>query len=88
MGHASRGHLVDATHLSRVSRTAGWISPVLLAGGRVVATWSYTAVKRKLKIAVEPFRRLPPGTMPEVRVRAESIARTLGLDAADVKVVS
>jgi hypothetical protein len=88
MGHASRGHLVDAAHLSRVSRTAGWISPVMLAGGRVVATWSYTTVRRKLQIAVEPFRRLPPGTMVEVRVRAESIARTLGLDAADVKVVS
>jgi Winged helix DNA-binding domain len=87
-GHASRGHLVDATHLSKVSRTAGWISPVVLAGGRVVATWSYTAVKRKLQITLEPFRRLPPGTVREVRVRAESIARTLGLDAADVKVVS
>jgi hypothetical protein len=80
--------MVDATHLSRVSRTAGWISPVVLAGGRVVATWSYTAVKRKLQITVEPFGRLPPGTMPEVRVRAEAIARTLGLDAAAVKVVS
>jgi Winged helix DNA-binding domain len=88
MGHASRDHLVEAANLSKVSRTAGWISPVVLAGGRVVATWSFTAVKRSLQITVEPFRRLPPGTMPEVRVRAESIARTLGLDAADVKVVS
>jgi hypothetical protein len=60
----------------------------VLAGGRVVATWSYTVVKRKVQITVEPFRRLPPGTVREVRVRADSIARTLGLDAADVKVVS
>ena len=88
MGHASRGHLVDAAQLSKVSRTAGWISPVVLAGGRVVATWSYTNVKRTLRITVEPFRRLPIGTMTEVRARAESIVRTLGLDAVDVKVVS
>ena len=88
MGHASRGHLVDASHVSKVSRTAGWISPVVLASGRVVATWSYTAVKQTLRITVEPFRRLPAGTMPEVRARAESLARTLGLNVADVRTVS
>jgi hypothetical protein len=88
MGHAGRGHLVDASHLSKVSRTAGWISPVVLASGRVVATWSYAAVKQTLRITVEPFRRLPAGTMPEVRARADALARTLGLKAADVKTVS
>jgi winged helix DNA-binding protein len=88
MGHASRGHLVDATHLSKVSRTAGWISPVVLVGGRVAATWSYTVLKQTLRVSVEPFRRLPPGTMPLVRARVDSMARTLGLDATDVKVVS
>jgi hypothetical protein len=88
MGHASRGHLVDATYLSKVSRTAGWISPVVLVGGRVAATWSYTAVKQTLRISIEPFRRLQAGTMPQVRDRAEAIAQTLGLAAAEVKVVS
>jgi hypothetical protein len=88
MGHAGRSHLVDATHVSKVSRTAGWISPVVLVGGRVVATWSYASVKHTLRIAVEPFRRLPPAAMPQVRARADSLAQTLGLNAAEVKVVS
>jgi winged helix DNA-binding protein len=88
MGHASRIHMVDATQLSKVSRTAGWISPVVLAGGRVVATWSHTAVRRSLHVTVEPFDRLPTWTISGVRARAESIANTLGLDAAEVKVVN
>jgi Winged helix DNA-binding domain len=32
-------YLVPAEHRSDVSRTGGWISPVVLHGGRVVGTW-------------------------------------------------
>jgi hypothetical protein len=33
------GHVVPAARRSAVSRQAGWISPVVVAGGRVSGTW-------------------------------------------------
>ena len=87
MGHASRGHMVDAAQLSKVSRTAGWISPVVLVAGRVAATWSHTTVKGRLEIRVEPFRRLPQWTTLAVRTRAASLAQTMGLDEVRVTLV-
>jgi len=87
MGHSSRDHLVEPAYFSRVSRTAGWISPVVLVDGRVAATWSHEAVKQSLRVSVEPFRRLSPKVLREVSDRADSLAATLGLSRAEVKVV-
>ncbi len=87
MGHSSRNHLVEPAYFSRVSRTAGWISPVVLVDGRVAATWSHEAVKQSLRVSVEPFRRLSPKVLREVSDRADSLAATLGLSRAEVKVV-
>jgi hypothetical protein len=84
MGHANRDHLFDAVHRARVSRTAGWISAVVLVDGRVVGTWTHTVVKQTLRIAVDPLQRLPPKARPLVRDRAEELAATLGLSKAEV----
>lgn len=34
--------LLPGDHRAKVSRTAGWISPIVLAGGRIVGTWELT----------------------------------------------
>ena len=86
MGHSSRDHIVEAANLSKVSRTAGWISAVVLVNGQVAGTWTYVAPKDTLRITVEPFRRLSAKTMAEVRRRAASLAETLRLARADVRV--
>jgi winged helix DNA-binding protein len=86
MGHSSRDHLVEPAYLSRVSRTAGWISPVVVVDGRAVATWAHEVVKRSLRITIQPFTPLPPKTLPELRVKAQAIAAALGLETAEVKV--
>jgi hypothetical protein len=85
MGHSNRDHLFDATHRSKVSRVAGWISPVVLADGRVLGTWSHVAANKTLRIKVEPFKSLPVNVKTEVRVRAESIAKALDLPKTEVK---
>jgi hypothetical protein len=87
MGHASRDHLFEAIHAPKVSRTAGWISAVVLVDGRVAGTWSHAAAKETLRITIEPFRRMTSKTIAEVRRRAESLAATLGLARAEVRVV-
>jgi Winged helix DNA-binding domain len=86
MSHSSRNHIVEAANLSKVSRTAGWISAVVLVDGLVAGTWTHAAAKDALQIKVEPFRRLDAKTMAEVRLRAESLAETLGLAKAEVRV--
>jgi hypothetical protein len=86
MGHSSRDHIVEAANLSKVSRTAGWISAVVLVDGRVAGTWSHVAQKGTLKISVEPFRPLATKTMAEIRRRAESLAETLGLGRTEVRI--
>lgn len=77
MGHSSRDHLFDAAHRWKVSRVAGWISPVVLIGGRVVATWSHTIATETLRISVEPFRSLPPNAKPAMRRGLKSLHRPL-----------
>ena len=87
MGHSSRSHLVEAEHLSRVSRTAGWISAVVLVDGRATATWTHKSVKDTLLISVEPFHRLTAKTISAVRRKVEALADTLGMSRVEVRVV-
>jgi hypothetical protein len=86
MGHFSRDHIVEAANLSKVSRTAGWISAVVLVDGQAAGTWTHQVAKDTLRISVEPFRRMSARTTAQVRRRAESLAETLGLMKADVRV--
>jgi hypothetical protein len=86
LGHMNRDHLYEAIYRARVSRTAGWISAVVLVDGRVAGTWSHTTVKQTLSVRVDPFQRLGPKTLTGVRGRADSLAETLGLAKAEVRV--
>jgi hypothetical protein len=54
LAHAAKDHLVDPRFYKRVYRNQGWLSPVVLAGGRVVATWS---LKKEL-LTIEAFEGL------------------------------
>jgi hypothetical protein len=86
LGHVNRDHLFASEHRARVSRTAGWISAVVLVDGRVVATWTHVAAKRTLTVTVDPFRKLSPASLKGVRASADSLATALGLSEAAVKV--
>jgi Winged helix DNA-binding domain len=86
MGHSSRDHIVEAANLSKVSRTAGWISAVVLVDGRVAGTWTNETVRGTLRMKVDPFQRLTSKTIAGVRGRAESLAQTLGLSRAEVQI--
>jgi hypothetical protein len=86
MGHSSRDHIVGATNLAKVSRTAGWISAVVLVDGKVVGTWKHVvAADAGLRITVEPFGRLNAKTTAGVRRKAESLAEALGPVKSEVR---
>ena len=46
-------------HTARVHRPQGWISPVLLAGGRIEGVWSDDRARGRLSVRIEPFGALP-----------------------------
>src|SRR4029077_19485939 len=84
MGYASRDHLFDPVHRPKVSRTAGWISPVVLVDGVVVGTWSYVVSGKTMRVSLQPFRRLTARVRTKVRERAESLAASLGLAGVEL----
>ena len=84
MGHSNRDHLFDAAHAARVSRTAGWISAVVLLDGRVVATWTHTQSSQTLRIKVEPFHRLKPPVVSEIKQRAGELGESIGATKLEV----
>ena len=57
-------------HQAAVSRASGWISPVLLDGGRIAGTWTQEVTGGRLAIEITPFGRLRRG----VRAAAEAEA--------------
>ena len=73
MGCHPRDRIVPKEHLSRVSRTAGWISPVLLVDGEATGVWSPSRAGGGVTISIEPFGDLPA----TVRRRAAKEARRL-----------
>jgi Winged helix DNA-binding domain len=67
--------------LPRVSRTSGWISPIVLARGRAAGMWEPKRRGRRVEIRVEPFVRVN-------RRKVEAEARRLeGFYGAPVEVV-
>jgi Winged helix DNA-binding domain len=75
LGHADRDHLVDPARRPQVYRTAGWISPTLLAGGRVVGTWEHRLESDRLEVRVTPFEDLTDGpTRAALEAEAERLA--------------
>jgi len=84
LGHATRDHMFDRIHAPKVSRTAGWISAVVLVEGMVAGTWTHQVNKNTMRIAVQPFGRLSSKVTAEVRVRAGELARALDQSKAEV----
>ncbi|HEY6707735.1 MAG TPA: winged helix DNA-binding domain-containing protein, partial [Actinomycetota bacterium] len=77
-------YVVTATHQAerlmpgpfkaRVYRPQGWLSPVLLVGGRMEGVWRQEARGRRLVVTIEPFAGPPPA---RVRRAAEAEAERL-----------
>jgi Winged helix DNA-binding domain len=88
MGHAKRDHLFDREHGPKVSRTAGWISPVILVDGRVEGVWAYSLTKNRMKAELRPFAALKSRTIAEAKARAEAIAVAMGVTLESVKPAS
>jgi hypothetical protein len=76
--------VLRAEHQARVYRRQGWLSPVLLADGRILGVWRHERTARRLSVQIEPFA--DPGAAVRVGAEAQAarLAAYLGVDELDV----
>jgi hypothetical protein len=82
LSHRDKSHLVDAVHYKRVYRKAGWLSPVVLVGGRVAGVWSHLRRGSRLDLTVDFFKRDSRSLREAVEARAADLGRFFGVSSA------
>jgi len=80
VGAGLRGQLIPAAHLSRVSRTAGWISPVVLIDGQVAGVWTSARDGKRLRITIDPFGAPGARLRSAIAAAAGQVAKVQGID--------
>jgi uncharacterized protein YcaQ len=71
-------HLLPGPFKDRIYRPQGWLSPVLLVGGRMDGTWRQEATGGRLRVTIEPFTRLPAWARRGAEAEAERLAAWTG----------
>lgn len=71
LAHADSSQFLDHRHRPAIYRQAGWISPVILRQGRVVATWTHKRVpgpkgKGEWQVTVTPLEKLYKKELPAI----------------------
>lgn len=78
VGAGLREQLLPPAHLKRVSRTAGWISPVVLVDGRAAGVWDSRRSGSRLTITVDMFERPGAALRSRLARAAEPVAQAMG----------
>ena len=71
-------HLLPGEFRSRIYRTQGWISPVLLVNGRMEGTWAYKIDGARLEVALMPLATHPAWVRRAAAEEAERLAEFFG----------
>jgi hypothetical protein len=77
LGHADKTPLINPDNYKRVYRNQGWISPIALLNGEVVAIWSHTRRAKTLSIEIEPLRPVPRKICSLIEEEATSLGAFL-----------
>ncbi|MGV9821850.1 winged helix DNA-binding domain-containing protein [Nocardia xishanensis] len=74
--------LLSKAHRARVSRTAGWIAPIVVVDGRIAGTWE----REGAEVVVSMFDGAP---LPKnIDAAVERVAKAAGLDTEAVRVAA
>ena len=85
MSHADKGWTVPAEgERPLIWRKAAMVSAVVLARGRVVATWTQKKRAKRLEISLHPLRGWTKRLEPGLRREAAAVAEHQGIDRAEV----
>jgi len=78
LAHAVKDHLVEPRFYKRVYRNQGWLSPVVIVGGRVVAVWFLEEHAKSFVVDVQPFSPLDAKVRRGIAEEAEALGVFLG----------
>ena len=78
VGAGLREQLIPPQHLKRVSRTAGWISPVVLLDGLAGGVWDHARSGDRLSITVELFGAASRSRLAAIERAARRVAEAQG----------
>jgi hypothetical protein len=78
LAHQTKDHLVEPRFYKRVYRNQGWLSPVVILGGRIVAVWFVEERAKSFTIDVQPFGTLDAKTRRGIAAEAGALANFLG----------
>jgi hypothetical protein len=81
-----RERAVPPARTSEVSRTAGWISPVLVVDGAVAGVWDLDRRNGELAVTVRPFAPLAAAVREAVEMHAARYAALLDAAALHVEI--
>ncbi|MFM2044846.1 MAG: hypothetical protein RLY86_3422 [Pseudomonadota bacterium] len=79
LGHVDTGQYLDDRFRPAVYRTAGWISPVVLRQGRVIATWTHRRTVKGWDVTVTPLERVWKKDLPAITRALRHLAGEDGL---------
>ncbi len=79
LGWKDRDVAVEAEHRAKINRGGGWLRPVVLADGRLVATWSTKKESKRLRIDIAPFAPLSQTVKRAIASETKDIAAFLGV---------
>ncbi|HEY7123125.1 MAG TPA: winged helix DNA-binding domain-containing protein [Ktedonobacterales bacterium] len=71
-------YLLPGPLKAKISRTSGWISPVLLVAGRVAGVWRHEKRGQRVAVQIEPFQALDAATKTSIQEEAERLGAFLG----------
>ena len=81
---APRGNaaVLPKSRRAAVYRPQGWLSPVILADGRMIGTWEHAVERGAARVTLRPFGRFGPGQRAAAEAEAERLAAFLGAPLA------
>ena len=86
LGHKEREHLATLEHRPKIYRAQGWISPVVLVDGRVVAVWEHAREGDHLRLRIKKFGPISKRIGARIAEEAQSLADFLGIPKAEVQI--
>jgi hypothetical protein len=71
-------YLLPGPLKAKISRTSGWISPVLLVAGRMAGVWRHKKRGQRVLVQIEPFLPLDSTIKANIQEEAERLGAFLG----------
>jgi hypothetical protein len=78
MGACPRASVVPVSVTSKVSRTSGWISPVVLVDGVAAGVWKAERTRAGTAVLVEPFRTVSAAMRRRIERATHRLESSLG----------